>query len=61
MTVELEHAEFLEHIVLTGEDVKAVNTADEERIRSVSVHDDGMISVLPPKSWNVIWYSIQQQ
>lgn len=60
LTVELEDAEFIEHIVVTGNDVKEVNTADEEKVFPVTVVDDGNVSVLPPKSWNVIRYRLKE-
>lgn len=59
LTVMLENAEFIEHIALTGDDEKAVNTADEEKVYPVYIEDSGMQSVLPPKSWNVIRYRLK--
>jgi len=45
--------EAIEHIVVTGKDVKDINTADEEKVYPVNAEINGE-PVLPPKSWNVI-------
>ncbi len=58
LTVQLEGAHFIEHIVVTGESVKDVNTADCEAVRPENIIDSGTVSVLPPKSWNVIRYKV---
>lgn len=42
-----------EHIVLTADNIKAVNSADEENVYPISLSDAAPIE-LPPKSWNVI-------
>lgn len=48
---------FLEHLVVTGDDVKAVNSAEEEKITE-SRRNDGDDIVLPPLSWNVIRFKL---
>ena len=48
---------FLEHLVVTGDDVKAVNSAEEEKITE-SKRNDGDDIVLPPLSWNVIRFKL---
>ncbi len=55
--VDLPGAKAVEHIVLTGTDLKAANSADEEKIRPETrpVKDD---LILPSKSWNVIRYKL---
>lgn len=50
-------AKFVEHLVITGDDVNAVNSADEEKITEISVQDGDNIS-LSPLSWNVIRYTV---
>ncbi|MBQ8515233.1 MAG: alpha-N-arabinofuranosidase [Ruminococcus sp.] len=56
LTVDLKNAELIEHIAVTGENVKDTNTADEERVFPVWIEEEGNASVLPPKSWNVLRY-----
>ncbi len=51
---EYGDAKLLEHIVLTGNDIKDVNTADCEKIHPEIIKDEDNISLLPPHSWNVI-------
>ncbi len=46
--------ELIEHIVVTGDDVNAVNTADCEAVSPVYTAVENGVPVLPPKSWNVI-------
>ena len=46
--------EFIEHIVVTGNDVKDINTADEEKVYPTKSEKQGSAFVLPPHSWNVI-------
>ena len=48
--------EVIEHIVVTGNDVKDINTADEEKVYPVNAEING-VPVLPPKSWNVIRFN----
>ena len=48
-----------EHIVLTADNIKAVNSADVENVYPVSLSDAEPIK-LPPKSWNVIRLLTQQ-
>ena len=48
--------EIIEHIVVTGNDVKDINTADEEKVYPVNAEING-VPVLPPKSWNVIRFN----
>ena len=48
---------FSEHIVVTGEDVNDVNSAEEERISEARI-DDGNHLSLPPLSWNVIRFKL---
>ena len=48
---------FLEHLVVTGDDVKAVNSAEEE-IVTERKRNDGDNIVLPPLSWNVIRFKL---
>lgn len=48
---------FLTHLVVTGDDVKAVNSAKEERITETE-RKDGDHIVLPPLSWNVIRFKL---
>ena len=45
--------EVLEHIVLTAENLKEVNGADEEKVYPKTQENKGKI-ILSPKSWNVI-------
>ena len=42
-----------EHIVLTADNIKAVNSAYAENVYPVILSDTAPI-ILPPKSWNVI-------
>ncbi|MGN1107383.1 MAG: alpha-N-arabinofuranosidase [Huintestinicola sp.] len=60
LTAELDNALFISHTVVTGNSVKDVNTADCETVCSSEGKTEGMTSVLPPKSWNVIRYKIQE-
>ena len=55
---ELENASLIEHIVVTGEHVTDINTADEEKVFPTPGKTENGVSVLPPKSWNVIRYKI---
>ena len=48
---------FLEHLVVTGEDVNIVNSAEEERITETRLEDGDHLS-LPPLSWNVIRFKL---
>ena len=48
---------FQEHLIMTGDDVKAVNSAEEEKITE-SKRNDGDDIVLPPLSWNVIRFKL---
>ena len=54
MSIEVS---FLDHLVVTGDDVKAVNSAEEEKITE-SKRNDGDDVVLPPLSWNVIRFKL---
>lgn len=54
LTINLPDAQCTEHIVLTGDDVKAVNSADEERVHPEHRACSGNSPMLPPLSWNVI-------
>ncbi|MBR6747816.1 MAG: alpha-N-arabinofuranosidase, partial [Clostridia bacterium] len=58
LRVELENASLIEHIVVTGEHVTDINTADEEKVFPTPGETENGVSVLPPKSWNVIRYKI---
>ena len=58
LRVELENASLIEHIVVTGEHVTDINTADEEKVFPTPGETENSVSVLPPKSWNVIRYKI---
>ncbi len=49
---------FLEHLVVTGEDLKAVNSAQSENITE-AIWEDGDKIELPPRSWNVLRYKIK--
>lgn len=60
LTAELDNAEFISHTVVTGNSVTDVNTADCETVRSSEGKTEGMTSILPPKSWNVIRYKIKE-
>ncbi len=46
--------EIMEHIVVTGESLDDINTADEEKVYPECVEVKNGVPVLPPKSWNVI-------
>lgn len=48
---------FSEHLVVTGEDVNIVNSAEEERITEARLEDGDHLS-LPPLSWNVIRFKL---
>ncbi len=54
LTINLPDAQCTEHIVLTGDDVKAVNSADKERVHPEHRACSGNSPMLPPLSWNVI-------
>ena len=58
LCVELENASLIEHIVVTSEHVTDINTADEEKVFPTPGKTENGVSVLPPKSWNVIRYKI---
>jgi len=58
LRVELENASLIEHIVVTSEHVTDINTADEEKVFPTPGKTENGVSVLPPKSWNVIRYKI---
>lgn len=47
--------DLVQHITVTGDDLKAVNSADEEKISETSV-GLGAFPVLPKQSWNVLRY-----
>ncbi|MBA4493043.1 alpha-N-arabinofuranosidase [Paenactinomyces guangxiensis] len=54
-----EDYQVLEHIVLEHDDLKAVNTADAERVKphhqgNAELKDGILIAILPKSSWNVI-------
>ncbi len=51
-------AELIEHLVVTGEDVKSINTCDEEKVFTTNGHTADGVSELPSKSWNVIRYRV---
>lgn len=52
ISADLESS-LVEHIVVTGEDLKATNSADKENVFAQSVSCIGM-PVLPKQSWNVL-------
>lgn len=56
LDIQLENAEIAEHITLTGDDLKAVNTVDKENVSPIRCNTDGGID-LPPRSWNVLRYN----
>jgi len=58
LTVKLDGAQLIEHIVVTGEDVNDVNTADEEKVAPSEGKTTDYVSVLPTKSFNVIRYKL---
>lgn len=53
--VQLKDAKPSEHIVLTADNIKAVNSPEAENVypQKAVIHDT---PILPPKSWNVIRY-----
>lgn len=50
-------ARFVEHLVVTGDDVNLTNSVDEEKVFETKVTDGDAIK-LAPLSWNVIRYQI---
>ncbi len=58
LTVSLENAELIEHIVVTGEDVNVVNSVDEEKVKPQKGNTANGKSILPAKSYNVIRYRV---
>lgn len=58
LTVKLDGAQLIEHIVVTGEDVNDINTADEEKVAPSEGKTVDYVSVLPAKSFNVIRYKL---
>jgi alpha-L-arabinofuranosidase len=57
---DLDGASVTEHLVLTGEDLDAVNTAEApdrvapSQASGASVEDGMLRAELPPRSWNVL-------
>ena len=50
--------QLLEHILVTGADVKDTNSLEEEKVKPAQGQTRDMVSTLPPKSFHVIRYQL---
>lgn len=58
LNVKIDNAEMVEHIALTGDNIKNTNSVDAEKIYPKTIKIE-KTPVLPSKSWNVIRYKIK--